>query len=38
MSIANKKYKMVNLLLNKSIFMKNIVENILDYYWKIVEN
>ena len=38
MSIAYRKYKIVMLFLNKSIFNENIVENILDYYWNIVDN
>jgi hypothetical protein len=37
-SIATKKFKVVNILFNKSNFDENIINVILHYYWKILEN
>ena len=36
-SIAFRKFKIVNLLLNKSIFNNDIIKVILTHYWNIVE-
>ena len=35
MSLAVKKFKIVKLILNKTIFNENIIELILIKYWKL---
>ena len=37
MSIATRKFKIVKIILNKSIFNENIIDIILQYYWNILD-
>ena len=37
MSIATRKFNIVKIILNKSIFNENIIDIILQYYWNILD-
>ena len=37
MSIATRKFNIVKIILNKSIFDENIINNILTHYWNILD-
>ena len=38
MSLASKKFNIVKIILNKSIFDENIIYIILNYYWQLLDN
>jgi hypothetical protein len=38
MSIATRKFKIVNIIFNKSLFDNNIIHMILNHYWNMLDN